>query len=200
MADPINRRLKSLDAEVKDRETELKAAEEKLSNNPSNTSLLAERNRLVEDIADLKARRSKLEDRLSGLFALRLRARELRSTTEVQTPTWCVLCHLFLIMRCAAQLLTVLLFSCMDRARAPGLPTAAAWAPRGGPHRPTKRGHPAAHRPAPELPAAGGEHQGSSTGSLRGREADARPVNRGAAQGTGTWVCARHSARAMARQ
>ncbi|GIM14505.1 hypothetical protein Vretimale_17440, partial [Volvox reticuliferus] len=54
-------RLQTIDKEVEDSKTELKTTLEELRKNPGDTILLAERNRLVEDLADLKARRKHLE-------------------------------------------------------------------------------------------------------------------------------------------
>jgi hypothetical protein len=66
MADLLYKRLETIDREVEDKEAELKATLEELRKNPGDNILLAERNRLVEALADLNARRKNLEDKLPG--------------------------------------------------------------------------------------------------------------------------------------
>ncbi|GIL80247.1 hypothetical protein Vretimale_17421 [Volvox reticuliferus] len=62
-------RLQTIDKEGKDKEKKLKRTLKKLEKNPGDTILLAERNRLVEALADLEARRKHLEDSLGMMSA-----------------------------------------------------------------------------------------------------------------------------------
>ncbi|GIL92149.1 hypothetical protein Vretifemale_19712, partial [Volvox reticuliferus] len=62
----LMKRLEALDKEVMDIKTELKTTLEELRKNPRDTILHAERNRLVEALADLNAHRKNLKDKLSA--------------------------------------------------------------------------------------------------------------------------------------
>ena len=63
-------RLEVSDNEIEHKETELKATLRELREKPEDAVLLAERDRLVEALAVLNARRRNLEDKLPGAYAI----------------------------------------------------------------------------------------------------------------------------------
>ncbi|KAG2450826.1 hypothetical protein HYH02_004660 [Chlamydomonas schloesseri] len=69
MADLLYKRLEAIDKEVEDTKAELRTTVRELRKNPEDTILVAERNRLVQALVDLNARRKDLEGKLPGAGA-----------------------------------------------------------------------------------------------------------------------------------
>lgn len=66
----LRTRLEVVDKEIKDTQTALKTTERELLERPQDDVLLAQRDRLVNDLQRLYARQKNLEDSLTGDYAI----------------------------------------------------------------------------------------------------------------------------------